>query len=163
MVSRKLMGVWLALDCLLLISGLISVILPQVLRASGTTFMRMVFSSADLTGSWIHSPLGCLTHVSPTSAGTVLGVALITSFLISIVAFAQKNHVTLGFVVLNYALLLDAIGIIVIGTFVWWYTLEERADYYKLWLQSPGATRIELQDKVLVLILFPLSSLLLQM
>lgn len=123
------MGVWLALDALLLISGLISVIIPQILRASDTTIMRMVISSADMT------------------AGTALGVALITSFLISIVAIAQKNHVTLGFIILNYALLLDAMGIIVIGTFVWWYTLEERADYYKLWLQSSGATRIALQDK----------------
>lgn len=109
------------------------------------------------------SPLSCLTHVSPTSAGTALGVALITSFLISIVAIAQKNHVTLGFIVLNYALLLDAMGIIVIGTFVWWYTLEERADYYKLWLQSSGTTRIALQDKVLALPLSPLFSPFLQM
>jgi len=123
------MGVWLALDALLLVSGLISVILPQILRASETTIMKLVLSNADLI------------------AGTVLGAALITSFLISIVAILQKNHVTLGFVVLNYALLLDATGIIVIGTFVWWYTLEERADYYKLWMQSSGATRIIIQDK----------------
>jgi len=128
MVSKKLMGVWLALDALLLISGLVSLVLSQIWRVPDA-IMRMVLSRADLT------------------AGTMLGVALIFTFLISIVAIAQKNHVTGGFVVLNYALLLDATGIIVIGTFVWWYTLEERANYHQLWSQASGATRIALQDK----------------
>jgi len=128
MVSRNLMGVWLALDGLLLVSGLISVILSQTWRAPDA-LMNMVLSNADLT------------------AGTTLGIALILTFLISIVAIAQKNHVTLGFVFLKYALLLDAMGIIVIGTFVWWYTLEARANFHGLWLQASRATRIALQDK----------------
>ena len=51
MVSRKLMGVWLALDTLLLISGLISVILSQIWRVPDA-IMRMVLSRADLAGSW---------------------------------------------------------------------------------------------------------------
>jgi len=122
------MGVWLALDGLLLVSGLISVILSQVWRVPDA-IMNMVLSNAELT------------------AGTVLGITLIITFLISIVAIAQKNHVTLGFVILNYALLLDAMGIIIIGTFVWWYTLEERANFHQLWLQASSATRIALQDQ----------------
>jgi len=128
MVSKRLMGVWLALDGLLLISGLISFILSRAWRVPNA-LMNMVLSSADLT------------------AGTVLGVSLIITFLISIGAIAQKNHVTFGFVILNYALLLDAIGIIVIGTYVWWYTLEERANFHYLWLQASSATRIAIQDK----------------
>jgi len=122
------MGVWLALDGLLLISGLISVILSQAWRVPNA-ILNMVLSNAELT------------------AGTVLGIALIVTFLISIVAIAQKNHVTLGFVIFNYALLLDAMGIIIIGTFVWWYTLEERANFHQLWLQASSATRIGLQDQ----------------
>jgi len=122
------MGVWLALDGLLLISGLISIILPQAWRVPNV-IMNMVFSNADLM------------------AGTVLGIALIITFLISIVAIAQRNHVTLGFVILNYALLLDAMGIIIIGTFLWWYTLEERSNFHQLWLQASSATRIALQDQ----------------
>jgi len=122
------MGVWLAFDVLLLSCGLISVILSQTWRVPDT-LMSMVLSSADLT------------------AGTALGIALISTFLISIVAIAQKNHVTLGFVILNYALLLDSMGIIVIGTFVWWYTLQERANFYGLWSQASRATRITLQDR----------------
>jgi hypothetical protein len=92
-----------------------------------------------------------------------LGIALIITFLISIAAIAQKNHVTLGLVILNYALLLDAMGIITIGTFVWWYTLDERANFHQLWLQASSATRIALQDQVFTLPRFPLWSSFLQM
>lgn len=92
--------------------------------------------------------------MSTTSAGTVLGIALIITFLISVGAIMQKNHVTFGFVILNYALLLDAVCIITIGTFVWWYTLEERANFHHLWLQASSVTRITIQDKVLTLLPF---------
>ena len=154
MVSKKLMGVWLALDALLLTSGLVSLVLSQIWRVPDAT-MRMVLSRADLTGSWNRYHLPWRSNAfSASSAGTALGVALIITFLISIVAIAQKNHVIRGFVVLNYALLLDATGIIIVGTFVWWYTLEERANYHQLWLQASGATRIALQDKVLAPPLF---------
>lgn len=50
MVSKRLMGVWLALDGLLLISGLISVILSQAWRVPNV-LMNLVLSSADLMGS----------------------------------------------------------------------------------------------------------------
>jgi len=82
------------------------------------------------------------------TAGNVLGVALIVTFLISLVAIMQKNRVTLGLVILNYALILDAIGIIIIGTFVWWATLEERINFHELWAQTSAATRLALQDEV---------------
>jgi len=122
------MAVWVAHDALLLLCGLVSIVLSQTLQFPDEV-MKMVLSGVNLT------------------AGTVLGIALTTTFLLSIVAVAQKNHVTLGFVILNYALLLDAIGIITLGTFVWWYTLEERSNFHKIWLEAPGATRIALQDK----------------
>jgi hypothetical protein len=64
------------------------------------------------------------------------------------VAIVQKNHITIGLVILNYALLLDAMGIIVIGTYVWWSTLQERFNFHQLWLQASSATRIAIQDKV---------------
>jgi len=122
------MGVWLALDCLLLISGLISVIFSQAWRAPNA-LMNIVLTSADL------------------AAGTILGISMIVTFLISLVAIAQRNHVTVGLVILNYALILDAMGIIVIGTFVWWYTLQERANFHQLWFQTSSAARIAIQDK----------------
>jgi len=122
------MGVWLALDGLLLISGLISIILSQGWRVPNV-LMNLILSSAELT------------------AGIALGVAFIITFLISVVAIAQRNHSTVGLVILNYALLLDAMGIIVIGTIVWWYTLQERVNYHQLWLQVSSTTRITLQDQ----------------
>jgi len=128
MVSRRLMCVWFALDMLLLIAGVVSVALAQVWRAPNV-LMNMVLSNADL------------------AAGTVLGMALIITFFISLVAIMRKNHTTFGLVILNYALILDAVGIIIIGTFVWWATLEEQINFHGLWAQTPTTARLALQDQ----------------
>jgi len=122
------MGVWAALDVLLLAAGAVSLALSIVWRAPNV-LMNMVLSPADLT------------------AGTVMGIALIATFVISIAAIVQRNHVTIGLVILNYALLLDALAILVIGTFVWMFTLQERANFHKLWVEAPASTRIFIQDK----------------
>jgi len=122
------MGVWAALDILLLAAGAISLALSMVWRAPNI-LMNMVLSSADLT------------------AGTLLGIALLITFVISVGAIVQRNHVTIGLVILNYALLADAIAILVIGTFVWFYTLQERVEFHQLWLGAPRETRIFLQDQ----------------
>ena len=71
-----------------------------------------------------------------------------TTFIISIGAIIQRNHITIGLVLLNYALLVDAIGILVIGTMIWFSTLQERAHFHKWWLNTSPAIRITLQDKV---------------
>lgn len=81
----------------------------------------------------------------------ILGIALLITFAISIVAIVQKNHVTIGLVVLNYALLVDAIGIVIIGTFVWFFTLGERANFHVLWLGASREARITLQDQVCII------------
>lgn len=67
--------------------------------------------------------------------------------MISIGAIIQRNHVTIGLVLLNYALLGDAISILVIGTFIWFSTLQERADFHKFWVDASPTLRIALQDK----------------
>jgi len=123
------MGVWAALDFLLLVAGAVALSLSLVWRAQNT-LMNMILSPADLT------------------AGTILGVALLVTCAISVGAIVQKNHVTIGLVILNYALLLDAIGIVIIGTFVWFFTLQERANFHRLWLQASPQTRITLQDQL---------------
>jgi len=129
MVSKRLMGVWVALDFLLLAAGAVAVALSIVWRAPNL-MMNMVLSSADLT------------------AGTVLGIALLVTFVVSVGAIVQRNHVTIGLVILNYALLIDAIGIVVIGTFVWMFTLRERNNFHKIWVEATPAMRIALQDKL---------------
>jgi len=127
MVSKKLMGVWVGLDILLLAAGALTLALSIVWRAPNV-LMNIVISKADLT------------------AGTVLGIAFIVTFAISLAAIVQRNHVTIGLVILNYTLLLDAIGIFCIGTFIWMYTLHERANFHELWVEATPSTRLTLQD-----------------
>jgi hypothetical protein len=94
-------------------------------------------------------------------AGTILGVSLLVTFVISVAAIVQRNHVTMPLVLLNYALVIDALGIVVIGTFVWFYTLRERANFYELWKLLTREERISLQDQVrhLRLPTYPVSDL----
>lgn len=150
MVSRKLMGVWAVLDFLLLAAGAVTIALSIVWRAPNT-LMNMVLSPADLTGapSLLFSKTCRLSNsqrIAP--AGIILGIALLITFALSVGAIVQKSHVTVGLVILNYALLIDAIGIVVIGTFVWFFTLKERANFHVLWLEATRETRIKLQDQV---------------
>ncbi|KAL0947318.1 hypothetical protein HGRIS_013437 [Hohenbuehelia grisea] len=128
MVSRKLMGAWAFFDFCMLASGVVTIALSVVWRRPDV-MLNMVLTNADLT------------------AGTVLGVALLLTFALSIGAIVQPNHVTVGLVVLNWMLLLDALGIVIIGTFVWVFTLQERANFHELFLQASDVTRIEIQDK----------------
>lgn len=127
MVSKRLMGVWAGLDICLLAAGAVTLALSIVWRAPNV-LMNMVISKADLT------------------AGTVLGIAFIATFAISVAAIVQRNHVTVGLVILNYALLLDAIGVFCVGTFIWMFTLHERDNFHKLWAEAPSSTRLTLQD-----------------
>ncbi|TFK42782.1 tetraspanin Pls1 family, partial [Crucibulum laeve] len=129
MVSKRLMGVWAVLDFLLLAAGVVTIALSIVWRAPNI-LMNMVLSSADLT------------------AGTILGIALLITFAISVGAIVQRSHVTIGLVILNYILIVDAIGIVIIGTFVWFFTLKERANFSVLWNAASRDTRITLQDQL---------------
>ncbi|KAG6820798.1 hypothetical protein H0H93_011563 [Arthromyces matolae] len=129
MVSRKLMGVWAALDVLLLAAGAVSVAFSIVWRAENT-LLNLVITSNYLT------------------VGLALGITLLATFVLSIGAIIQKNHVTLGLVVLNYTLLIDAIGIVIIGTYIWFFTLQERNNFQVRWAAASSATRIKLQDQL---------------
>lgn len=70
------------------------------------------------------------------------------TFVLSIGAVVQKNHVTMGFVLLNWMLIVDALIVIVTGTIVWYFTLGERAHYFGVFNSLSRDTRIEIQDKV---------------
>ncbi|EAU88382.1 tetraspanin [Coprinopsis cinerea okayama7 len=129
MVSRKLMAAYAFFDVCLLAAGIVALVLSITWRAPDV-LMNMVLSNSELT------------------AGTILGVSLLVTFVISVAAVVQRSHVTLGFVILNWALLLDALGIVVIGTFVWYWTLQPRANFRVLWEAASPATRIILQDRL---------------
>jgi hypothetical protein len=92
--------------------------------------MNMVFSPTTLT------------------AGLILGIFLLATVVISIGAIVQPNHVTLGLVILNWALITDAIIIVVIGSWIWFFTLRERNNFHALFLKLSVADRIVLQDQL---------------
>lgn len=129
MVSKKLMGVWTVLDFLLMAAGAVALAFSIVWRAPNL-MMNMVLSSSDLT------------------AGMILGIALLATFAISVGAIVQRNHVTIGLVILNYTLIADAIAIVVIGSFVWFYTLRERDNFHEYWVHASHQTRLSLQDQL---------------
>jgi len=82
------------------------------------------------------------------TAGSIMGVGFIVTFFIAVVGVLQRNHVTIGLVIANHVLLADAIGVLVIGTFVWFFTLRERANFHTLWLAATPQDRQQLQDQV---------------
>ncbi|KAF9257800.1 tetraspanin [Marasmius fiardii PR-910] len=128
MVSKGLMAVWTFLDVCLLAAGAVSIALSFVWRKQDI-LMNMVLSKADL------------------NAGLALGILLLITFFFSVGAIVQRNHVTIGLVILNYLLIFCAIGIVIIGTFVWVFTLRERDNFHKIYSEVPSTTRAFIQDK----------------
>jgi len=129
MVSKALMGVWALLDVCLLAAGVFTIAMSIVWR-SPNLLLNMVISDAYLT------------------SGLVLGIALLVTFAVSIGAIVQRNHVTIGLVILNWTLIADALGIVIIGTFVWFMTLRERDNFHRVFAAQTPQTRIAIQDKL---------------
>lgn len=123
-----LMGFWSLFDLLLLGGGGLSVAMSIVWRNSNF-MMQTVLTPSIL------------------NAGLVLGIFLLVTFAVSIGAIVQANHVTMGLVILNWILLVDAVVVLVIGTFIWYPSLQERAVFHKAWIGLTDAQRIQLQDQ----------------
>jgi hypothetical protein len=154
MPSKMLMSAWAFLDLCLLAAGVVSVALSIVWRAPNT-LLNLVLTNADLTGAFLpfvnEEESAASYHILLSLqmiAGVVLGVFLLITFVFSIGAIVQRNHVTIGLVILNWLLIVDAIAILIIGTFVWFFTLRERDAYHKVWRAQTDAVKIEIQDKV---------------
>jgi hypothetical protein len=90
--------------------------------------------------------LHSLTH--PSAAGTVLGVLYLVTFAVSIGAIVQPVHITIGLVALNWTLLMDTIVTTVVGSMVWFYTLQERANFREVFARQSEPTRQSIQDLV---------------
>jgi len=129
MVSTRLLGVWAFLDFLLLVAAAVTIAFSFVWQQPNL-LINMVFRKADLTG------------------GFALGIALLITFAISIGAIIQPNHVIIGLVILNWALILDALGIIVVGSFIWFYTLQERNNLQKVFSGLTTDQQISIQDQL---------------
>jgi len=128
MVSKGLMGAWAFIDFLLLAAGGMSIALSIIWRAPNL-LMNMAISSEFLT------------------AGMVLGIMLSATFLVSIGAVVQRNHITTGFVVLNWFLIVDSIAVVVVGSMIWFFSLRQRNEFHTKWLALSSTDRITIQDK----------------
>ena len=82
-----------------------------------------------------------------------MGIALLLTSFVSVGAIIQRNHVTIGLVILNWLLIADAVIVLVVGTFVWFYTLRERAEYHSIYAKLQPSQRISIQDQVSPLLL----------
>jgi len=129
MPSKKLLGAWAFVDFFLLAAGVITLVL-SIMWKEPDLLRNLVLSDHYLT------------------AGLALGVSLLVTWAVSVGAIIQPNHVTRGLILLNWTLIADAVMIIVIGTFVWFYTLQERANYHTVFAAQTSATRIAIQDKL---------------
>ncbi len=77
-----------------------------------------------------------------------MGIAFLITSSLSVGAIIQRNHVTIGLVVLNWVLISDAIIVLVVGTFVWFHTLKERAAFHTKYARLQPSQRITVQDMV---------------
>jgi len=109
------------------VAGLISVLF-SILWRRHDMMLNLTFSHSDL------------------NAALAMGIALLLTSAWSIGAIIQRNHVTIGLIILNWVLLADAIIVLVIGTFVWFYTLRERAEFHAIYAKLQPSQRITIQD-----------------
>jgi asparagine N-glycosylation enzyme membrane subunit Stt3 len=128
MPSKKLIGFWAFFDTLLLAAGAIAIIFSLLWNMSNNPLRHLVITKAYLT------------------AGLVLGVMLLVTFALSIGAIIQPNHVTLPLAILNWAVIVDALTVIVIGTMIWWPTLQERDNFGKAFNATSDDTKLALQN-----------------
>jgi len=110
------------------VAGVISILFSFLWRRS-ELLLNMTFSNADLT------------------AGLVMGIALLLTSFLSVGAIIQRNHVTMGLVVLNWVLIADAVIVLSIGSFVWFYTLRERNEFHVQYANLQPSQRITIQDQ----------------
>jgi len=128
MPSKYLHGFYGFFTLGLAVAGIIS-ILFSFLWKRNDLLLNMTFSHADL------------------SAGLVMGIALLLTSFLSVGAIIQRNHVTIGLVILNWLLIADAVIVLIIGTFVWFYTLRERNEFHVLYANLQPSQRITIQDQ----------------
>jgi len=121
------MGIWAFLDACLLAAGILAVTFSLI--------WRMPDLVRDITIS--HGDL---------NAGLVLGITYLVTFIFSVAAVLQPNHVVRGLAILNVLLIAVGAMTVAIGSFVWFFTLRERANFYTIWQAVTPNTRVSLQN-----------------
>jgi len=123
-----LMAVWGTIDFFLLAAGGVTIAF-SILWKAPDVFRNLVLTESDLT------------------VGIVLGVLYAVTFIVSVAAIVQRNHVTIGLVVLNWLLIFDTTFTIVFASILWFRTLQEESNFEKVWIAAPAQTRLTLQDQ----------------
>jgi len=127
MVSKKLLGAYAFASIAMVAAGAVAVAFSIIWRAPNL-MRNLIVSSTDLT------------------FGLVLGIVMLITFAISVGAIIQPVHVTLGLVVLNWALLFDGLVTLLVGTVVWFSTLKEELNFHTAFSQQSEQNRQAIQD-----------------
>jgi hypothetical protein len=127
MPSQKLMLSWWFFNVTLLAAGAVSLALSIVWRQTDI-LMNMILPDMDLT------------------VGLVLGLFFLVTWVVSVGAVIQKNHITGGLVLLNWLLIADMVFLTVAGTVIWFFTLRLRDNFHEVWSEQTPSTRIAIQD-----------------
>jgi len=121
------MSFWWFFNVTLLAAGAVSVAFSIVWRRPDP-LLNMILSNMTL------------------NLGSALGVLFLVTWVISIGAVIQRNHITMGLVILNWTLLIDMIYVLFLGSSIWFYTLHELDNFYEAYADQTPQTRIAIQD-----------------
>jgi hypothetical protein len=147
MASKYLHGFYGFFTLGLAVAGIISILFSFLWRRNDL-ILNMTFSHADLSGAfWIYYAL-LMSCRFGFPAALVMGIALLLTSFLSVGAVIQRNHVTIGLVILNWVLIADAVIVLTIGTIVWFYTLRERNEFHLEYAKLQPSQRIAIQDQV---------------
>ncbi|KAI0736592.1 tetraspanin [Fomitopsis betulina] len=125
---KAIMGFWSFVDVLLLAAAIASIVFSVVMR------------KPDLLANFAIS-------TQQLNAGLIMGVVLLASWLVSIIAVLSPTAQVTGFIVLNWMLMLDVVAILVVGTSLWFFTLHIEDNYLAVWQSLSNASKIVVQDE----------------
>ncbi|KAB5596125.1 hypothetical protein CTheo_397 [Ceratobasidium theobromae] len=126
MPSKTLTGVWAGIDLALLLAGALCIALSIIWR-SPDLLRDLVISDTDLNG------------------GLSIGIMFCITFVISIGAILTKAS-NMGLKALNWSLIVDSVATVVVGSIVWFYTLQERKNFSEVWGQQSQDTLLKIQE-----------------
>jgi hypothetical protein len=66
--------------------------------------------------------------------------------VISVGAIVQANHVSIGLHILNVALIFDTVGVTLVGSFIWFHSLRQRAEYELSFFAQSKDDQAKMQD-----------------
>jgi len=127
MPSKQLMAVWGLLDFLLLASGGGIIAVSIILRAPDA-LRNLILTDFDL------------------NFGLVVGILYVATFVISVGAIIQQNHVTIGLAILNWILIANTVVTVIFGANLWFMTLQENENFGNVWNNTTPERRIGVQD-----------------